>query len=172
MNERRFKWQEPGKSEGEGGKGPREAGPGRGGGTHHPPSPGLALAALLALPGTPAWPSPVLPCDISKEAFERENISFSQSSFKAGGVLATGSCQAWPHQPAPPPVASLSAQRPSFGPAGSYPAPGPPSDSQQATEPLPETRGEDRPSPAHSGKQHGAQQGRREGARAETRMQA
>lgn len=73
MNERRFKWQEQGKSEWKGDMGLGGARPDRGGGMYHLPSHSLALASLLSLPGTPAWQaqaSPELPCDISKEAFE------------------------------------------------------------------------------------------------------
>lgn len=83
--------------------------------------------------------SPELPCDISKEAFTQENILCSQISLKAG-VLATGSCWAWPYQLTLPPLASPCLPRgPAFVLQDAAPLP---HDVQQATGPLPEVLSE------------------------------
>ena len=138
------------------------------------PFPRLAPAALLALLGTPAWPfppSPELPCDISKEAFAQENISFSQSSLKAGWCPSNELMPGLAAPACPPPSGiTVSAQRPSFGPTVSCPLP---HDGQHATEPLPEVLAENcPPRRGREGntqwKQHMVQDDRQERALAET----
>lgn len=66
--------------------------------------------------------SPELPCDISKEAFTQENILCSQISLKAGWCPSNGLVLglAVPAHAAPTSI-TVSAQRPSFCPAGCCP---------------------------------------------------
>lgn len=113
--------------------------------------PGTAEHAGPAKP-CQAPASPELPCDIFKELFAQENVSFSQSSLKAGWCPSNGLLLglAAPARPAPSGIA-MSAQCPSCRPAGSC------RPHTMASRPLPEIPDENHPprregeGSAHSG---------------------